>query len=343
MDTVTQITLGAAVGEAVLGKKIGNKAPLWGAVLGVVPDLDVLVNPFVSEMQALAIHRGISHSLFFSIVAAPLIGWLLYRYYQNKQIEDSWRDWSLLAFLVIITHIFIDACTSYGTQVLQPFSNYPLSLNSIFIIDPFYTLPLMAGILTTIFSRRRSTDRRWVNSLGILLSSLYLLLGFGIKAHVNSVFEKNFVSQDIQPEQYMTTPAPFTAFLWTGYAKENDTVYAGIYSILDDNTEISFIDVSQNKKLLNPYDDQLPVERIAWFSQGYYAATQTDDGLLAHDLRFGRSDLWLTSNPAPYVWNYRLQFNADSTQVTGFKQHEPSFDASSELWSRFFKRVAGQE
>src|SRR6056297_3249810 len=179
MDTVTQITLGAAVGEAVLGKKLGNKAPLWGAIFGVVPDLDVLVNPFVSEVQALAIHRGLSHSLFFSVVAAPLFGWLLYRYYQDRNSNVSWQDWSLLVFGAIITHIFVDACTSYGTQVLQPFSNYPLSLNSIFIIDPFYTLPLMAGILTALFLKR-GVNRRWANWIGLGMSTLYLLAGFGV-------------------------------------------------------------------------------------------------------------------------------------------------------------------
>lgn len=343
MDTVTQITLGAAVGEAVLGKKVGNKAPLWGAVFGVLPDLDVLANPFVSEVQALAIHRGISHSLFFSVVAAPFFGWLLYRYYRSQKSVTSWRDWSVLVFLVIITHIFIDVCTSYGTQVLQPFSNYSLSLNSIFIIDPFYTLPLMAGILTALFLRRSSGKRRWANNLGLAISSLYLLAGLGIKAHVNSVFEQNFAAKGIQPQQYMTTPAPFSIFLWTGYAEEDDTLYAGLYSIFDQNRDIDFQEVSQNEALLAPYKDQLPVERIKWFSQGYYAAEQNSPTLVVHDLRFGRSDLWLNNGPAPFVWNYRLIFNADSTRVIGFEQQEPSFDARGEMWSKLFDRTFGEE
>jgi len=341
MDTITQITLGAAVGEAVLGKKIGNKAPLWGAVFGIVPDLDVLASPFISEVQALAIHRGITHSLLFSVLAALLFGWGLHRY-RKKENVSLW-EWSLMVFLALITHIFVDVCTSYGTQVLQPFSNYSLSFNSIFIIDPFYTLPLLAGIVTAMFNRRTSAKRRWANNLGIALSSLYLLLGFGIKAHVNSVFEQNFVRQDIHPEQYMTTPAPFSIFLWTGYAEESDTVYAGLYSVFDDNAEIKFTAVSQNEALLAPYKDQLPVERIVWFSQGYYAATQTEQGLMAHDLRFGRSDLWLSEKPAPYVWNYRLQFNQDSTQVTGFNQLEPSFDARGEMWGQLISRILGEK
>lgn len=339
MDTITQITLGAAVGEALLGRKIGNKAPLWGAVFGIVPDLDVLASPFVSEVQALAIHRGITHSLFFCVIAAPLFGWLLHRYVKSR---SSWKDWSWLVFWVFLTHIFIDVCTSYGTQVFQPFSDYSLSFNSIFIIDPFYTLPLMAGILVALFMNRTSPKRVWANWLGIAISSLYLVLGFGIKHQVNKVFQENFNNQQINPEQYMTTPAPLNIFLWTGYAHANDTLYAGLYSVFDDDREIDFTSVPQHKSLLEPYRGQLPVERLIWFSRGYYAAKKNSDDIIVHDLRFGRSDLWLTDEPAPFVWNYKLLFNGDSTKVTGFKQYEPSFDMRSEMWGQLIDRIAGK-
>lgn len=340
MDTVTQITLGAAMGEAVLGKKIGNKAPLWGAIFGIVPDLDVLASPFVSEVQSLAIHRGITHSLFFCVVAAPLLGWLLHRYIKSK---GSWNEWSWLVFWVFLTHIFVDVCTSYGTQVFQPFSDYSLSFNSIFIIDPFYTLPLMAGILTALFFNRTSTSRQWANWLGIGISSVYLLLGFGIKNQVNKVFEQNFAQKDITPQQYMTTPTPMNIFLWTGYAEANDTLYAGLYSVFDDNRDIDFTSVPQNKKLLHSYRGQLPVERLIWFSRGYYAAQKNSDDIVVHDLRFGRSDLWLTQKSAPFVWSYKLNLNSDSTRVTGFKQFEPSFDMRASMWNRLVDRVLGEE
>lgn len=341
MDTVTQITLGAAVGEAVLGKKMGNKAPMWGAVFGVVPDLDILASPFLSEVQALAIHRGITHSFFFCLIAAPLFGLLLHRYSQNKKV--AWRDWSLLIFLVLLTHVLIDVCTSYGTQVLQPFSNYSLSLNSVFIIDPFYTLPLMAGILTALFLGRTSKRRRWANALGLAISSFYLLAGLGIKAHVNSVFEKNFSEQQIHPRKYMTTPAPFSIFLWAGYAEEKDSLYAGLYSVFDDDREIQFQKIPQNKSLLEPYRNQLPIERLIWFSQGYYAVEKNSEDLVVHDLRFGRSDLWLEDSSAPFVWSYRLHFNDDSTEVIGFEQFEPNFDVSYAMWSRLARRTFGKD
>lgn len=63
MDSLTQATLGALCGDLVLGRKLGNKALLWRALLGTLPDLDVLSAPFLDRLQELAIHRKISHPI----------------------------------------------------------------------------------------------------------------------------------------------------------------------------------------------------------------------------------------------------------------------------------------
>ncbi|MBL7985752.1 MAG: metal-dependent hydrolase, partial [Flavobacteriales bacterium] len=73
MDSLTQIVLGAAAGEVVLGRKIGNKAILWGAIAGTIPDLDVLARSLYDPLRANELHRGITHSLFFSMVMAPIL------------------------------------------------------------------------------------------------------------------------------------------------------------------------------------------------------------------------------------------------------------------------------
>lgn len=96
MDSLTQIVLGAAVGEAVLGKKVGNKAILWGAVAGTIPDLDVLANFLTDTITATELHRGFSHSIFFSIVFAPILGWLVWLLYKKQQA--TWKEWSWLFF-----------------------------------------------------------------------------------------------------------------------------------------------------------------------------------------------------------------------------------------------------
>ncbi len=84
MDSLTQIILGAAVGEACLGKRIGNRAMLWGAIAGTIPDLDVISNLWLTPLQGLVAHRGITHSLFFAIVFSFIIAWLVKRYYDSN-------------------------------------------------------------------------------------------------------------------------------------------------------------------------------------------------------------------------------------------------------------------
>lgn len=83
MDSLTQIALGAAVGELVLGRKVGNKAILWGAIAGTIPDLDVLSKLFFDDLRANEVHRGITHSIFISAVLSPLFGLWIKRHQRS--------------------------------------------------------------------------------------------------------------------------------------------------------------------------------------------------------------------------------------------------------------------
>lgn len=106
MDTFTQLALGAACGEAVLGKKIGNRAMAWGAFGGLLPDFDVAASFFTDEITALAFHRGFMHSITFAALAALGLGWLvewLYRsgFYQKRRYK-AFVFTSVMAFYVLL-------------------------------------------------------------------------------------------------------------------------------------------------------------------------------------------------------------------------------------------------
>ena len=116
MDSLTQIVLGAAVGEAALGKKVGNKAMLWGAIAGTIPDLDVIGRSFLDDITALEWHRGFSHSLAFCLLMAPLLGALLNRIYRKKN-EANFKQWTWMFFLALVTHPLLDCHTTWGTQI----------------------------------------------------------------------------------------------------------------------------------------------------------------------------------------------------------------------------------
>ncbi|MDX1618008.1 MAG: hypothetical protein R3224_04435, partial [Balneolaceae bacterium] len=99
----------------------------------------------------------------------------------------------------------------------------------------------------------------------------------------------------------------------------------------------------QRTGLIAPYLDDLPVRRLLWFSNGYYTVENKTDGLYFTDLRFGRSDIWLSDRDAPYTWNYRLEFNSDSSAVTGFLHFDPSFEVSSDRLASLIGRTFGRE
>ena len=84
MDSLTQIILGAACGEAVAGKKIGNRAMLWGAVGGTLPDLDVFAAFFCDEIASTSFHRGFMHSFLFAVLAPWVLAWLAQWFYSEK-------------------------------------------------------------------------------------------------------------------------------------------------------------------------------------------------------------------------------------------------------------------
>lgn len=104
MDSITQLTLGAAVGEVVLGRKVGNRAMVWGAIAGTLPDLDVFSSLVADETSSLAFHRAITHSLTYAALSPFILGWLVSHMYDPQQRKNFWRDWALtgLSFFAII-------------------------------------------------------------------------------------------------------------------------------------------------------------------------------------------------------------------------------------------------
>ena len=93
MDSLTQIVLGAAVGEVALGRKIGNRALMWGAIGGTIPDLDIMANLFMDPLNAMCAHRGFTHSIVFSVFAPIVFAWLLTWLYNTGMYRSKAYKW----------------------------------------------------------------------------------------------------------------------------------------------------------------------------------------------------------------------------------------------------------
>lgn len=339
MDSITQATLGAAVGEAFLGRKIGYRAAAWGMVLGTLPDLDIIINPFVDAVHQLYFHRSITHSFTFIFLASPLFGWVLHRVHKSQQV--GWKPWSLFAFWIFLTHVFIDLPTTYGTQIFHPFTNRPFTTDAMFIIDPLFTVPMLIGLLAALILRRKTNLGSTLNYAGLCMAGIYLLWGHAIKSHVHGVFQESFHYQYGYFDELKTTPNGPTTFLWSGYVLKQDTIYQATYSIFDDSSDLTFERIPRNTELIEPYINDRATTALLWFSRGYYSVEQPDDNLIYfYDLRFGRNDFWL-SDGGEYVWTNELIINENGNANT-FEEFIPSFDARGRNIELFWNRIWGK-
>jgi len=272
MDSLTQIALGAAVGTAVLGRKVGARAALWGAVCGTLPDLDVLV-PYGDPVRDFTFHRAESHSLFWLTVASPALAWVIARL--SRRAGASFREWWLLAWAALVTHPLLDAFTIYGTQLLLPFSDYPVGVGSVFIIDPLYTVPLLVGLIAALRLGRHDPDRaqRW-NAAGLALSTLYLGWGVAAQSHVEGVVHRTIAATPLGDARALVTPTPFNTLLWRVVVMDDGGYHEGYYSILDDNPQVRLVRHSSGTHLLEPLRSDWTVQRLAWFSKGFYGVSE---------------------------------------------------------------------
>jgi inner membrane protein len=337
MDSITQAALGAAVAEVGLGRsRLGNKAILWGIALGTLPDLDVLVYPWLDQMQQLYWHRGISHSLFFILLASPLLGWLIHRIHRSKV---SLLRASLTVAAILFTHVLIDAFTVYGTSIFEPFSQYRAGFNNLFIIDPLYTLPLLAGLLIAWFCRADSPWRLRANAAGLILSTLYVLWSFGAKTWADQQFAKALHEQGIPFNQRMNSPTPLNTFLWRSLAANDDYLWVGYYSIFDPPGKIHFDRLPRNLPLLEEIKDTRAVRTLAWFSDGYYRATMENGQLIVSDWRFGEIRPHFAqlgaNDPVSPIFSWALK--QDESENWAIAQRRPNLSRTEvlpALWNR---------
>jgi len=290
LDSLTQIVLGAAVGEAVIGKKVGNKAILWGAVAGTIPDLDVLSRSFMDVVDSTDFHRGFSHSIVFCLLAAPILGWLLNKLYQKKAEANQWQ-WTQLAFWCFLTHPLLDCFTTWGTQLFWPLE-HRVAIKSIFVVDPLYTIPFLIFTVWLMFKKRQDPFRTKLNKIGLTISSAYLLLTLVNKQMVNSVFEKSLEKANVTVVDYESRPTPFNNILWAVTAETKEDYKVGYYSFLDSDKSVDFLQFNKQHELLAPYKADAQLNKLLKITDGYYTVEELDSGYLINDLRFGQAEGW---------------------------------------------------
>lgn len=285
MDSLTQIALGAAVSVAVMGRRTAVwKAALWGGIAGTLPDLDALLDHGDAILN-MVLHRAESHSLLLLTLFSPLLTGLVLKIHGETHL---FRRWWLALWLALFTHPLLDTMTVYGTQLLQPFSNHPYAVGSIFIIDPAYTVPLLLGVAAALAWRRDGRGLRW-NLAGLALSTAYLGWSVVAQQWATQVARDSLQRQGIAAQQLLVTPAPFNTVLWRLVAVSPGHYHEAYYSLLDRRPELRWLSHDRGPDLIERHAGDAPVARVAAFSHGFYRLRETpDQRLQVTDLRMGQ-------------------------------------------------------
>ena len=226
MDPLTQGLLGASCGQALYGRILGRKAIVWGAAIGMSPDVDVVLNA-TGPMGEWLWHRGFTHSLWFGPVLGPVLGWLLWRWKGGRL-----RDWMGLAVAALFTHPLLDLFTSYGTQLLAPFSRRRFALDAVGIIDPAYSLLLAGALGVALWRGARSGAARRAAWLALGLSTTYLFLGLEVNRRAETLASDQLRAEGVQSPRVNAYPTLFQLPLRRVVARSGHEIRVGWVSLL---------------------------------------------------------------------------------------------------------------
>ncbi|NJD35729.1 MAG: metal-dependent hydrolase [Betaproteobacteria bacterium] len=215
MDILTHAVMGAALAAGVASfRHRGEKSVLAtrrlaagiGALAGLLPDADALIQSGSDALLVLDYHRHFTHALAFVPIGALVAALLLWPLLRRRIDMTTLYLCCLAGYL---PHPLLDACTSYGTHLWLPFSQRREAWNLIAVVDPLFTL-LLAVPLFLFLWRPDSRALRW----SLLLGMGYFSLSFVQQQRGEVAALELAQSRGHRAEQLSVKPSMANLVLW---------------------------------------------------------------------------------------------------------------------------------
>jgi inner membrane protein len=232
MDPITHMTSALLTSQAIrppAGKRLFFVFCIIGSL---IPDIDNFAG-FLGPELYLIHHRGVTHSILGGIGIAAILGFL---YSVLKGSYSRKKSISVALFLIVI-HIFLDMITSYGTQILYPFTNHRYEIASVFIIDPFFTVSLI-GFSIIAFKSKRNRNR--IAVFGLMWLLFYPGIGYGIRNYVQHRIERHLNQNAIPQARVHILPEAFSPVFWKVILEDEHNYYLGVFRLMEDSEKIQY-------------------------------------------------------------------------------------------------------
>ena len=364
MDTPTQALLGAVVGQACFSQKLGKRALWWGALGGAIPDFDLIPILFLGPWGEFLYHRGPSHALWFGPVVGSLFGYAVWRWYGRKYKKEravrhgegredellppghpallgSWMGLFALAFL---SQPLLDVFTTYGTQLFAPFSNNRFALHAVPIIDPVYSLILIAALV--IWSRtppiRQIPVGRRAAAIALVLSTAYLFYGLWLNVRAGEEVRRQLAADGGSDAQVRVYPTIFQVYLRRVVARVDNEVLVGTITMWKPGPVRWHRFTVPKHPMIDKLAETNGGRIFVWFATGEVVprVIELNDGFLVEldDLRYG-----FFQEPDQGIWGIRGKFDRDGNlqgEVARFQRHfDVGMETFLDLWRASFGRI----
>lgn len=335
MDPLTQGALGAALPQSLGRRGHALLAGALGFVSGMAPDLDVLIRSPTDPLLFLEYHRQFTHALVFIPIGGLLCAALLHPLLVRGRFP--FRRTYLYCTLGYATHGLLDACTTYGTLLLWPFSDERFAWNTISIIDPLFTLPLLGGILLAARRRRPLFAR-----MALAWCLLYMGLGLVQRDNAAQMGWELAHARGHEPLRLEAKPSFANILVWKVVYETRDRFYvdavrAGVGPRVFPGSSVARLDVDRDMPWLQQGSQQAQdIERFRWFSNGYIARDPVHERRVI-DIRYS-----LVPNEVKPLWSLELRPGAGKDEHAAYSVHREADRGSAlRIWDMLTARQGG--
>ena len=311
MDPVSQGVVGAVFAQTAARRAQLATVAWYGGLAGLAPDLDVLFKSSTDPLLSLEFHRQFTHSLVFIPFGALLVFLVLRAVASRiKLLQGLTMTQGYLACLMgYATHGLLDACTSYGTQLFWPFSNARIAWDTMPIVDPLFTIPLVVLVIAASRSKRK-----WLTWCGCAWMLSFFVVGWWQHQRAMEAAEHVAEIRGHDPSRLAVKPSFGNLVVWKAIYEFDghyyvDAIRVGTQRLWYPGTRVAKLDLAKDfPSLLTDSRQAKDVERFRWFSDDYLSVMENEPRI--GDLRYS-----FLPNEVDPMWGIELSVNDQTKHV----------------------------